>query len=407
MPQINQWLQQLNPLSSRSVSQRAKANPQILNLSMGEPDFGPPPHLLEAFCAEDLNPARFMDAMKRYEHSQGALPLRDAIAAWYQQRYGITVDPEREVLVTHGGIEAFNLALLTLTNPGDSIAIADPSYTLYQRAIQLANRRCHVLPRAPGEDEYVQTLAQNTTRDAQAILLNSPENPTGYVMSEADWRAIAETATQQQQWVIHDEVYDTLSFARRHVNAWCFPALRENSVLVNSCSKKFGVPGLRLGWMIGPAAVIDAASRVHESLCLGVNILSENIACRLLNDHPTRAWMVQQNEMLAARNRSAQAQLGETQGFRWPRQPMGGMFLFPDVSGLAQSLPSRWRDSAPDAGRAVANYLMEELEIATVPGIAYGSASQQHLRLTNCTREATFRQAIERLAALQYQEASL
>ncbi|WP_282497916.1 pyridoxal phosphate-dependent aminotransferase [Pantoea stewartii] len=406
MPIINPWLQQLNPISSRSVSQRAKANPQILNLSMGEPDFGPPPHLLTEFSKEDLGTERFIDAMKRYEHSLGALSLRQAIAGWYRQRYGLLIDAEKEVLVTHGGIEAFNVALLALTQPGDSVTIADPSYTLYQRAIQMANRHCHILPRAPGVDEYAEALARAPV-SASALLINSPENPTGYVMSEADWLAVTRASVERGSWVIHDEVYDMLAYTRRHVNAWCFPALRENSVLINSCSKKFGVPGLRIGWMIGPAAVIEAASRVHESLCLGVNILSENIAIRLLNDHQTLAWIKQQNDMLATRNQYALSRLGEAQGFWWPRQPMGGMFLFPNVSRLAQSLPSRWRDGVPDAGRAVANYLMDELEIAAVPGIAYGPASQPHLRLTNCASETVFRQAIDRLAALQCKESSL
>lgn len=404
MPKINQWLQKLNPLSSRSISLRAKANPDILNLSMGEPDFGPPPHLLAAFCTEDLNQARFMDAVKRYEHSRGAPALREAIAAWYRQRYGIIIDAEKEILVTHGGIEAFNLALLALTNSGDAITLADPSYTLYQRAIHLANRRCQVLPRSPGEDEYAAALAQTPALDSQAILINSPENPTGYVMSDADWQAIARTAAEQAQWVIHDEVYDTLAFSRRHINAWCLPALRENSVLINSCSKKFGVPGLRIGWIIGPAAAIEAASRVHESLCLGVNILSENIAYRLLSDRQTQAWMMQQNDMLATRNRHALSLLGDAQGFLWPRRPMGGMFLFPDVSRLASALPARWRENAPDAGSVVANYLMEEIGIAAVPGIAYGPACQHHLRFTNCTDEATFQQAIDRLTSLPYKE---
>lgn len=406
MPNINQFLQRLNPLSSRAISLKAKADPAILNLSMGEPDFGPPPHLLDAFCAEDLNALRVLDAVKRYEHPQGGLALREAIAGWYQRRYGIRIDPEREILVTHGGIEAFNLALLALTNPGDSVAIADPGYTLYQRAVQLASRRSAILARPPGGDEYAQVLQKATALPVQALLINSPENPTGYVMSEADWRAVTRAAVEREMWVIHDEVYDSLAFSRRHLNAWSFPELRKNSVLVNSCSKKFGVPGLRIGWMIGPAQAIAAAARVHESLCLGVNILAENIACRLLNDPHTPAWMTQQSQMLAARNRDALALLGEAQGFQWSRQPMGGMFLFPEVSRLARSLPARWRDGVPDAGSMVANYLLETLEIAAVPGIAYGPASQHHLRLTNCASDSTFRQAIERLATLQCKEIS-
>ncbi|MEB6538945.1 pyridoxal phosphate-dependent aminotransferase [Serratia plymuthica] len=401
MPAINAYLEHLNPLSSKTVSQRAKANPAILNLSMGEPDFGPPAALVDVICREDLNKERFLDAVKRYEHSRGSLSLRRAIAAWYRRRYAIDIDPESEIMVTHGGIEALNLALQALTNPGDGILLAAPAYTLYQRAIHLLNRKSHPLPRPEGENEYAAALAANTHASARAVLINSPENPTGYVMSDADWQALADDSHKGDRWVIHDEVYDTLAFTRPHLNAWCIPALRERSVLINSCSKKFGIPGLRTGWLIGPAKVIEAASRVHESLCLGVSILGEPIAERLLSTPEVDDWMQQQQDILAARNRYALSALGETQGFRWSRCPMGGMFLFPDVSALYPALPTRWRDFSPDAGSAVAEYLLVERQVATVPGIVYGAESRQHLRLTNCASEQVFNQAIARLSSLE------
>ncbi len=401
MPAINAYLEHLNPLSSKTIAQRAKANPAILNLSMGEPDFGPPAALIDLICREDLNKERFLDAVKRYEHSRGSLSLRSAIAAWYRRRYAIDIDPESEIMVTHGGIEALNLALQTLTNPGDGVLLAAPAYSLYQRAIQLLNRKSQALQRPEGEDEYVAALAEkNTHASARAVLINSPENPTGYVMSDADWQALANDCHEHDRWVIHDEVYDTLAFTRRHINAWCIPALRERSVLINSCSKKFGVPGLRTGWLIGSPEVIEAASRVHESLCLGVNILSEPIAERLLSTPEVDTWVQQQQDMLAARNRHALSSLGETQGLRWPRRPMGGMFLFPEVSELYRALPARLRGFSPDAGSAVAEYLLEERQIATVPGIIYGTESRHYLRLTNCASEQVFHQAIARLSSL-------
>ncbi|AGE24461.1 aminotransferase, class I and II [Pseudomonas poae RE*1-1-14] len=398
MPSINAYLEHLNPLSSKTIALRAKANPAILNLSMGEPDFGPPAALIDLICKEDLNRERFLDAVKRYEHSCGSLSLRCAIAAWYRRRYAIDIDPEREVMVTHGGIEALNLALQTLTNPKDSVLVAAPAYSLYQRAIQLLNRKSLPLCRPEGEDEYVAALAENTHASARAILINSPENPTGYVMSDADWQALSTECHDGDRWVIHDEVYDTLAFTRRHINAWCIPALRERSVLINSCSKKFGVPGLRIGWLIGPPNVIEAASRVHESLCLGVSILNEPIAERLLSTPEVDAWMQQQQDMLAARNHYALSLLGEKQGMRWPRRPMGGMFLFPDVSELYRALPAQWRGFSSDAGSAVAEYLLEVRHIATVPGIIYGTESRHYLRLTNCASEQVFHQAIARLS---------
>ncbi len=117
MPTLNQYLQQAPAQSSKAIAQAAKANPQILNLSIGEPDFALPQQVLDAVAAEDLQLAPLLQGLKAYEHSCGALTLRRAIAAWYAQRYGLQIDPEQEILVTHGGMQALNVALLCVTNP--------------------------------------------------------------------------------------------------------------------------------------------------------------------------------------------------------------------------------------------------------------------------------------------------
>lgn len=399
MPNINRYLANLNPSSSKAISQAAKENPSILNLSIGEPDFGPPAHLLDEIAREDLQLPPFIDAVKRYEHSRGAPQLRQAIAQWYRRRYDMVIDPETEIIVTHGGIEALNLALLAVTDPGDIVAIADPSYTLYQRAICVLGRATQALVRPAALHEYDAALQTSTLDGVKALLLNSPENPTGYVISDADWQAVAQQAERADCWVIHDEVYDTMAFLRPHCSARSVPGLGPRSLLVNSCSKKFGMPGLRVGWLIGPPQVIAAATKVHESLCLGVNILAERIATRVVQNATMEAWMATQRTDLAGRNEHAMAMLTEQCGYVWPRAPMGGMFLFPDVQKLYARLPASSRAAQPDVGTAVATYLLQELKIATVPGGLYGQYSRNHIRITNCGPAAVFSAAIARLAA--------
>jgi aminotransferase len=400
MPRTNSYLAVANPLSSRAISQAAKEDPAILNLSLGEPDFGPPPHLLSEIGDKDLQLPVLIDGVKRYEHSRGALELRQAVAEWYRTRHGLAVDPEYEVMITHGGIEAINLALLAVTDPGDRVAIGDPVYTLYARAIMVLGRHMISVPRLAAEHEYAAAFEGNALKGVKALLINSPENPTGYVASEADWQTIARSAEREDCWVIHDEVYDIMSFTRPHRAARSVPGLETRGILVNSCSKKFGVPGLRIGWLVADRAVIESAVKVHDCLCLGVNILAERIATRLLGDKTIDLWFDAQRARLAGRNRRAIELLNAGLGYRWPRIPMGGMFLFPDVREIYTRLPTRYRPQGMDAGTAVANHLLGELRIATVPGGVYGNGGRDHIRLTNCSLAPIFETAIDRLASL-------
>ncbi|GAB7126760.1 aminotransferase class I/II-fold pyridoxal phosphate-dependent enzyme [Silvimonas sp. JCM 19000] len=397
MPTLNQYLQQAPAQSSKAIAQAAKANPQILNLSIGEPDFALPQQVLDAVAAEDLQLAPLLQGLKAYEHSCGALTLRRAIAAWYAQRYGLQIDPEQEILVTHGGMQALNVALLCVTNPGDEVQLSDPGYTLYDRAIHLMGRRVRRYRRAAAEHEF---LDFSIAASSQAVLLNSPENPTGYVSSAADWARIQSEVARAGCWLVHDEVYDTLALSRPHQPAWAHAGLRERSLLVNSCSKKFGVPGLRIGWLIAAPEVIALAARVHESMCLSVNPWAQRIATRLLTDPGLSTWCEHNAQTLRERNLYALNALGPASGFAWNRTPRGGMFLFPEVSAIYQNLPAAYAGSDVSASDAVAKYLLQAHEIAVVPGDLYGQAGAGHIRLTNCGDGAVFQRAISRMAEI-------
>jgi phosphonopyruvate decarboxylase/aminotransferase len=400
MPTINPELAACEALSSKEISRQARELPDTLDLSIGEPAFDLPRSLLDDIARQDLQGAPFLATATRYEDLRGARVLRQAVADWYAQRYAMTLDPEREILITHGAVEALNLALLCVTAPGERVACADPGYPVYARALRLCGRQAVALRRPLAEHEFAAALMEAPLPDCKALLLNSPENPSAYVASSADWQAIASAVEDADCWLIHDEVYDTMAFSRTHRPARQFPALSARSLLVNSCSKKFGMPGLRIGWLIADGAVIDAACKAHECLCLSVGPLAERIAAHLLNDSGAYSWLEVQRQRLQRRNQQAMARLGKEQGFRWLREPMGGMFLFPDVGELYAQLPPAYHDSARTPGAAVADYLLRERRVATVPGALYGAASTQHIRLSNCGTDATFEAALERLSPL-------
>lgn len=395
---LNAVLTGMDIYASKAISLKAKADPSIANLGFGEPFFGPPEHLLKAIEQQDLSLSAFMNASKRYEDPRGSLALRQAIAAWYRDRYGLHFDPEREIMVTHGGVEAITLALLVTTSAQDKVAISDPSYMLYARTLKTLERTPLRIARPAGNHEYVEMLAQDgVLEEVKAMIVNSPENPTGYIASPEDWAVIGEHAARSGCWIIHDEVYDAMHFERPHQPARAIASLEKNSIIINSFSKKFGLPGLRIGWMIAPPQVIEQAAKAHDYLYLGVNIQYEGIAHRLLSDGGKFAWLEEMSSTLAQRCHTALSTLTEDRGYRWPRKPLGAMFLFPEVSGVYQQMPEKYRQPGQHIGNAVASYLLEERGVAVVPGSVYGPQGNNHIRLVLCTPDDVFKLAMKRM----------
>lgn len=397
MPIVNRTLAEMQEYASKAISVAAKADPRVLNLSIGEPEFGPPNDILGAIGEEDLSLSAFLSGVKHYETTRGSKELRQAISSWYARRYGLVVDPDREILITHGGVEAVALALLSTTEPGDAVGVTDPSYMLYKRSIMTLGRRIRMFPRQPCAHEFANLRSNESTDCIRAFIVNSPENPSGYVLSDTDWNALAEVAETADAWVIHDEVYDAFDFGRPHRPAWNNERLRERTVMINSFSKKFGVPGLRIGWLVAPERLIELAGKAHDYLVLGVNAQYERIALRLLANPQVDSWLASIRDLIESRASRAMLQLTRSR-FEWSRQPLGGMFAFPSTRQLYDRLPSCWREQHVSRGEAVAAFLLKERGVAVVPGAVYGDSVADHIRLVLCTSEATFDEALNRLS---------
>lgn len=385
----------LDDYLTKAISMKASSIPGAIDLSFGLPAFGPPEtaHIALGDIAQ-VNAAT-LDGLKRYESPRGMISLRREIADWYNRRYQLSIDPESEILVTHGGVEAITLSILTLTEQGAAIGLFSPAYMLYERTVSVLGRKSFLQPRPFGGHEYKQALDEDAGPGLGAIIMNSPENPSGYIASEEDLDALAAYAKKQNSWIIHDEVYDTMTWERPHIPCLSHKGLRERSVLINSCSKKFGMPGLRIGWMIAPKTVIDAAARVHDYMYLGVNIQSEHIAQQVLSDPGIDAWLSVRRDELFRRAEIAVECLNTDAGFIWPRLPQGAMFLFPNVRNLADRLGLS--HTAP-AGLTVAEYLLDKHEVAVTPGSVYGANCNDHVRIVMSGQEDTFRSGLARLA---------
>lgn len=401
-PPLSEDLLRLDGYATKATAAKARNIEGAINLAFGEPDFGPAPGVRQAIEEKDLNWDAFMQSSKSYEQSRGMLELRVAVADYYARRYGLVVDPEREILITHGGVEAISLAALVSSSAGDDILITDPTYMLYQRAIRTLGRNPVCLTRQCGDHEYAElSVLTAAAKKSRALIVNSPENPSGYVASQADFNALAAVAEKNDLWVIHDEVYDSMAFARPHIPARCVPGLENRSILINSFSKKYGVPGLRIGWLCAPPDVIDLAAKLHDFMYLGVNILSERFALRMISDASGDPWMDEVALMLQKRAQLLSDVMTPEKGFTWPRMPQGGMFAFPSAVRLA----GEWLDGAAEtrangAGAVASDYLLSEKKIVSMPGHVYGPSSADCIRLILCSSEDVFKKGVQALREL-------
>ncbi|WP_338072797.1 pyridoxal phosphate-dependent aminotransferase [Aeromicrobium phoceense] len=232
-----------------------------INLGQGFPDEDGPEVIRQA--ARDAITA----GHNQYAPGTGIAPLREAIARHQHRFHGIELDPAREVVVTTGATEAVAAALLGLVNPGDDVLVLEPYYDSYRAVIQMAGaRHVAVTLRAPDFRLPVDELRAAVTPRTTAIVLNTPHNPTGSVLTPQELAAVAEVAIEHDLVVVSDEVYEHLAFARPHVPIATLPGMAERTLTVSSAGKTFSLTGWKIGWATGPADLVDALMGAKQFL---------------------------------------------------------------------------------------------------------------------------------------------
>ena len=236
-----------------------------INLSQGFPDFDPPKEMRDALAkAADVGP-------HQYSITFGAKNFRDALAEKQGKTIGRTIDPETEIVVTCGGTEAMMCAMMTICNPGDKVMVFSPFYENDGADAILSGAEPIYIPLVPPEYDFDLSLVEQGFRDgARAIIVCNPSNPCGKVFTEEELLAIGKLAVQYDAFVVTDEVYEHMVYAPYHHTAMAsLPGMYEHTITCNSLSKTYSITGWRLGWLIGPAPVIEAAKKVHDFLTVG------------------------------------------------------------------------------------------------------------------------------------------
>jgi aspartate/methionine/tyrosine aminotransferase len=395
---INPTLDTIISYASKDVAARVARDPNVINLSIGEPDFGPPKYAILQL-SRMLETINVLEHLKHYDVSRGSEDLRREIAHYYLKHYQLVYDSGTQILVTHGGSGGLTMALLTISQAGDEILIPDPAYTLYERLVSILGRTPVKTRRLAnnGFTHDLDSIAKSITSKTRALIINSPENPTGYICSVEEMKALVQICRNTGIWLIHDEVYDQFAFDKPHVPASQIADSVENVILVNSLSKKFGVPGLRIGWLVSSDKFISAAAKSQDYCSLALNKTTEQVAEILLGSSESIQWFSDTRSVLSKRLRKLHGVLNETLVFEFPCIPQGGMFLFPRVSKLADLISDN-HSSNIAKGEVVSTWLLNNVKVATIPGSVYGRESRDFIRIVGCVDPNMLDTAMKRIA---------
>ena len=250
-----------------------------LNLSQGFPDFDPPREMMDALAKVAY------DGPHQYAVTFGAQNLREAICAKQSKAIGRKIDPDTEIVITCGGTESMMSAMMTICNPGDRVMVFSPFYENYGADAILSGAQPIYIPLVPPEYNFDMGLIEKGFKEgAKAIIICNPSNPCGKVFTREELMAIGELAVKHDAFVVTDEVYEHLVYApSKHTYMSGLPGMYEHTITSNSLSKTFSITGWRLGYLIGPAEVIDGARRVHDFLTVGAPAPLQEAAVAGLN----------------------------------------------------------------------------------------------------------------------------
>ncbi|MEY8014638.1 pyridoxal phosphate-dependent aminotransferase [Mycobacterium servetii] len=365
-----------------------------VNLGQGFPDEDGPPALLKA--AQDA----IAGGANQYPPGIGIPALRRAIAAQRRRRFGIDYDPDTEVLVTVGATEAIAAAVLGLVEPGEEVVLIEPFYDSYAPVLAMAGAQRVAVPLVPDGRGFAldaDALRRAVTPRTRALIVNSPHNPTGAVLSRADLQAIAEIAVAADLLVITDEVYEHLVFdGREHLPLAGFDGMAERTVTISSAAKMFNCTGWKIGWACGPAPLIVGVKAAKQYLTYVGGAPSQPAVALALDTED--AWVSELRNTLQARRDRLSAGLTEI-GFE-VHDSYGTYFLCADPRPLGY-----------DDSTTFCAALPERVGVAAIPLSAFCDPDAPHaaeqakvwnhlVRFTFCKRDDTLDEALRRLAAL-------
>ena len=364
-----------------------------VNLSQGFPDFAAPAEIKEAArkaISDDIN---------QYAITWGAKPLRDAIVEKFERTQGIRVDPEREITICCGSTEAMMSSMMAIINPGDEIVVFEPFYENYGPDAILSGATPRFVRLRPPDWSYDEReLAAAFGPHTKAIILNTPNNPTGKVFTRAELEFIRDLCVRWNAFCITDEIYEHILYdGAEHISMARIDGMRERTIVINGMSKTYSVTGWRVGWAIAPPEATQSIRKVHDFLTVGAAAPLQQAGASAL--HSPQSYY----DKLAAsyaEKRERLLKILTVAGFT-VFKPRGAYYIMTDISRFPDPDPARFPADTKDV--RFAKYLVEEIKVAVVPGSSFYNDARDgasQVRFTFCKKEETLAAAEARLARL-------
>lgn len=372
---------EIEPFHVMAVLERAKAleaqGRDVIHMEIGEPDFGTPEPIMRA------GQAALAAGCTDYTPALGLPALREAVAGFYQQRYGIDLDPRR-VVITPGGSGALLLISALLVNPGSKVLMADPAYPCNRHFLRLVEGQATLIP-ADAQSGYQLTpelVEQHWDNDSAAVLCASPANPSGSVLSRAQLTALADTTRRLGGQLIVDEIYHGLTYG---CDATSVLEVAPDAWVLNSFSKYFGMTGWRLGWLIAPEAAVPELEKLAQNLYICAPHLSQRAALAAFSEE-SLAICEARREAFHRRRDFLLPALREL-GFGIPQTPDGAFYLYADASAFGSD------------SQQLCQHLIETEHVAITPGLDFGHyRATEHVRFAYANSLGRLEQAVERIA---------
>jgi len=352
-----------------------------VNLAQGFPDFPAPADIKQA-AIDAINAD-----LNQYPITWGVKAFRDAIAAKFERNYGVRYDPDREIAVTCGSTEAMIASLLSTTNPGDEIVIFEPFYENYFPDTQLCGATRKLVTLYPPHWTFdPEELRRAFSAKTKAIIINTPNNPTGRVFTREELTVIAELCQEFDTLAITDEIYEHILYdGAQHIPIATLPGMRERSVVINSMSKTYSVTGWRVGWTLAPPEITSSIRKVHDFLTVGAATPLQHAGVHALS--APAGYYEDLGNHYRLRRDLLMGILSEA-GFK-PLRPQGAYYIMADISNF---------NFASDAD--FCTHLVEKVGVSCVPGSSFfetPGVGNNWVRFCFCKKEETLEAAREKL----------
>jgi aspartate aminotransferase len=362
------------------AAQMKRQGVDVIDLGAGEPDFDTPQHMIDA---ADI---AMRSGITHYVAGAGMKTLLEAIAVKFQVENGLSQDAAGEIVVTPGGKQALFETIMATIDPGDEVITLEPSWVSYEACILLAGGVPVGIPLDVRQNFAVtkEAVAARVTPHSKMIIVNSPNNPTGRVLTREEIESICEVALENDLLVISDEIYEKLVYDdRKHFSVASLPGMKERTITLNAFSKTYAMTGWRLGYLAGPREIVKQILKVHShsATCATSFVQSAGVAALKGDPAPVEAMIAE----FGRRRDEIARQLNSAPGFHCPL-PEGTFYAFPDVRETGMS------------SIELSEYLLSEAKVAVIPGAAFGPTGEGHLRISFANSVEKLQEAGQRIS---------